>query len=453
MQDFLLFCHPESPIDALRLRKATSSRTSFTNSCTCGTVNELQPSAPRFLDAWIHESLLLAALRWAALLGLVLSPGCYAPLRSPGIAACTLADTFRAPEKASALDLNYAMLTRETTQSFLLGPGDLIRIEIADLIPRIRRLPPVDGVANDNRAPFSYEVDTHVSESGTVLLPLVGTISVKDMTVEQARQAVVSAYSKGYMDDPKVSVRLEEASTTRVVVLGHVARPNVYELPKYENDIAHAIASAGGLVAEEADEIQVHRKAADEYTSFISNATGDDSALPNVEMLRIPLRSNPPAMIAPKQAILNDGDVVVVRKTPDEIFFVVGRLSTNNFVRFTLGRQDRDLGNGFVLPKDRDIDVVTAVAMAGYIDPIDSPTTVTVHRTLPDGKPVLIRVDLIAARHNRKENIMVRAGDIIYLNPDPSWWFRRTLDRVIPEIITSPYNNAIERWINPRRFD
>ena len=47
---------------------------------------------------------------------------------------------------------------------------------------------------------------------------------------------------------------------------------------------------------------------------------------------------------------------------------------------------------------DAVIDVVTAVSMAGYIDPIDSPTTVTVHRMLPNGPPLLIHVDLIKAR-------------------------------------------------------
>ena len=171
-------------------------------------------------------------------------------------------------------------------------------------------------------------------------------------------------------------------------------------------------------------------------------------------MLRIPLRSIEPFVVPSEAVILNDGDVVTVRDFADEVFFVVGKLSTNNVVRFNLGRENRDLGNGFVLPKDRDIDVVTAVAMAGYIDPIDSPTTVTVHRTTkPDGKPVLIRVDLIAARSDRKENMMVRSGDIIYLNPDGAWWFRRTLDRVIPNLITLPYAEAMERLINPGRFN
>ena len=100
------------------------------------------------------------------------------------------------------------------------------------------------------------------------------------------------------------------------------------------------------------------------------------------------------------------------------------------------------------MPKDREIDVVTAVAMAGYIDPIDSPTTVTVHRVMPDGNPMLIHVDLIKARYDRRETIFVQAGDIIYLNPDAHWWFRRTFDKVVDDLILLPYGAAvIKRWI------
>ena len=77
--------------------------------------------------------------------------------------------------------------------------------------------------------------------------------------------------------------------------------------------------------------------------------------------------------------------------------------------------------------------------MAGYIDPIDSPTTVTVHRVAPNGQPLLIYVDLIQARYDARETVLVAPGDIIYLNPDGPWWFRRTFDRVVDSLILLPY--------------
>ena len=400
----------------------------------------------------------------AVSLSIVFVVGCYAPLKSPGIPASTLPDSFRTPTKRFSNDLNFAMLTQPVPASYRLGPKDRIQVEIADLNPRLLRLgQPVPenlpGVSSPNL------VQAELDESGRVLLPLIGSVTLKGKTLSEARLQLISWYADGYLDDPKVSVMLLAPATTRVLVLGEVANPGVYELPKYENDIAHAIALAGGLILESADEITVHRRQASEHVlpaqyqaaaevakEAVSPAS-EEVPPPNMSVVRIPLRSPLPVELPAADVVLENGNVVVVKKCAEETFFVVGLLNPNGLVRFNLGRDNRDLGNGFTLPKDRDVDVVTAVAMAGYIDPIDSPTTVTVHRTGPDGNPMLIRVDLIQARYNRDENIMVQAGDIIYLNPDPAWWCRRTFDRIVPSVFTAPYFEAMQRWINPGRIN
>ena len=384
--------------------------------------------------------------------------GCYAPLHSPGTPACELPDSFRFPVRAMSTQLNYAMLAMQPPRQYVLGPGDVIRVDVSDLIPQTERRTPSD---------LLYSTDVRIAADGKVLLPLVGSVSVDGMTFAEAQQAIRDGYADGYIDDPQVALSLVERSVTSVIVLGAVANPDVYELPKYENDVAHAIARAGGLTEDAGNLIEVHRKSPRlvEQANSVPTPSGghtigqDDSpsldpltdSLMAIEpqTLRIPLRAAAPLLLSSEEVTLGQGDVVMVPHQTAEVFFVVGKLSPNNLVRFTLGRENRDLGNGFVLPPDRDVDVVTAVAMAGYIDPIDSPTTVTVHRTQYHGEPMLIHVDLIAARYDRRENVMVQAGDIIYLNPDGPWWFRRTLDRVIPTLITSPYTEAMEALINP----
>ena len=159
-------------------------------------------------------------------------------------------------------------------------------------------------------------------------------------------------------------------------------------------------------------------------------------------ILRIPLRGEN-GMTNPSDVILNPGDVLVIPQETAKVFYVVGPLSQQNNVRFSVNDKDREIGGGLLLPDDREIDVVTAVAMAGYIDPIESPTTVTVHRLLPDRSPLLIRVDLLAARSDPQETVMVQAGDIIYLNPDLWWYSRRTWDRIIDRAL----GTAIGRWL------
>ncbi len=373
--------------------------------------------------------------------------GCWAPMRSHGIPARALSDEFRMPLRTAGPPLNYSNLTIEPPNDYLLGPGDLLEITIPDLYPRAEVAP----------------LRVQVMSNGEVHLPLVGAVRVAGTNLLQAQVAITRTYADGYLRDPRVNVVLAQKETVSVLVLGQVNQPGVHILPKYENDVGHALAAAGGLAEDAADMIEVHRRFPQKQNphaplrslppvfdlgdSFSGNPTsvlvGKDEE-PNI--LRIPLRG--PGASFPLERddiVLQAGDVVIVPSRKHEVFYVVGRLSQTNTVRFTIGNRERELGVGFVLPRDREIDVVTAVAMAGYIDPIESPTTVTVHRTMPDGSPMLIHVDLIKARYDQMENVNVWPGDIIYLNPDTKWWFRYTFDRIVSQIFLLPY----ARWAGP----
>lgn len=182
------------------------------------------------------------------------------------------------------------------------------------------------------------------------------------------------------------------------------------------------------------DEVVIRAQSPGHSGRFVQEAQWSGAACnaaPREGVLRISLRDSAAQCLAPHDVMLHSGDVVVVPDRKDEVFYVVGPLSEQSRVRFNVGDRDREIGNGFILPNDREVDVVTAVAMAGYIDPIESPTTVTVHRTDFSGRPLLVRVDLIAARSDPRETILVQPGDIIYLNPDHAWYSRRLFDRVI----------------------
>lgn len=360
--------------------------------------------------------------------------GCFAPLHSYAVPATQLPDTFRMPTRIVGNKLNLANLVVPPPSDYLLGLNDVLEISIPGMIPGVESPP----------------MKVRVMANGEIQLPLVGAVSVKDMNLLQAQQAITQAYADGFLQNPRVSVSLAEKSTFDVVVLGEVKQPGIQTLPKYQNDVGHALASANGLTELAGDVIEVHRRVGeieripmrpDEFDEYDLDA-GDPK-----KILRIPLRGVPGQAYNQNDVTLVPGDVVVVPSRRAEVFWVVGQLNKTNAIRFQAGDRDRELGVGLVLPRETEIDVVTAVAMAGYLDPIDSPTTVTVHRQKPDGSPFLIHVDLIDARYNPRATVLVRAGDIIYLNPDHAWWFRRTFDRVIPELITIPYREGMTRWI------
>ncbi|MCH7750944.1 MAG: polysaccharide biosynthesis/export family protein [Planctomycetes bacterium] len=353
---------------------------------------------------------------------------------------------------------------------YILGPNDTLQVVVA-------------GLSNPGREERERPILATIMANGKIRLPLVGEVEVSGMNLSQAQKAIDDAYSDGaILVNPKTSVVLEEMGTFNVPILGEVTSPGVHALRRYENDVVNAIALAGGLTPFSAEVIEVHRRMSKgDLASEQSTALPEGELFPAPEVLdqdllgapldaqpniviRIPLRGGMPVIVDDNQTMLQmylsvdevklrPGDVIVVPRQTDEVFFVVGLLNRINVVNFRVTELDRQLGNAFLLPKDRDVDVVTAVAMAGYIHPIDSPTTVTVHRSVPGASPMLIHVDLIAARSDWKENVYVQPGDIIYLNPDPAWWMRRTFDRVIPNLITMPYNWATLRWIIPGRFN
>jgi protein involved in polysaccharide export with SLBB domain len=437
-----------------------------------------------------------------ACLCLVGGSGCWAPLSSRAISASCLPQDYRTPRRTAGAPLNFANLTLPAGGDYVLGPDDVLEVTIHGLYPGAEVRP----------------VRVRIMANGEIYLPMVGAVQVGGMNLVKANEAITQAYADGFIKDPRTNVTLAEKATTAVVVLGEVRNPGVQRLPKYENDVAHALAAAGGLAEDAADEIEVHRRSADGALPCVpigfqvmaddaagsvrtadavqpiaslepptddaavvwanedsakeqeqevllpahSPATAADSAwssstadaaagvpeMPAIQwaqqqtlvpdpsrgIARIPMRGVTPGSLRNEDVILRDGDVIVVPSRKSEVFFVVGKLSPTNFVRFNIGARERDLGAGFLLPRDREIDVVTAVAMAGYIDPIDSPTTVTVHRICPNGEPMLVNVDLIKARYCREENLLVEPGDIIYLNPDFPWWFRRTFDRVVDNV-------------------
>ncbi len=369
-----------------------------------------------------------------ALLVTTAASGCFAPLHNYAIPATQLPDTFRMPTRIVGNKLNFANLVVPAPPDYLLGVNDVLEVYIPGMVPNVET------------PPFK----ARVMANGAVHLPLVGAVNVKDMNLLEAQDAITRAYANGFLQNPRVVISISEKSAVDVVVLGEVKQPGVQALPKYQNDVGHALASANGLTELAGDFVEVHRRVGeleripvrpDEYDEY------DYDTEDPKKILRIPLRGTPGQILNHTDVKLEPGDVVMVPSRRAEVFWVVGQLSKTNAVRFQVGDRDRELGVGLVLPREREIDVVTGVAMAGYLDPIDSPTTVTVHRHKPDGMPMLIYVDLIEARYNPRATVLVRAGDIIYLNPDSAWWMRRTFDRVIPDLIRIPYADGMARWI------
>jgi polysaccharide export outer membrane protein len=96
------------------------------------------------------------------------------------------------------------------------------------------------------------EEDLHsrvrLGADGTVLLPLIGTVSLGGKTVAQANELIRKRYAEGFVKDPHILVTVMDYRKSTFSILGQVARPGIYEIPEGTHiTIVDAILLAGGF--------------------------------------------------------------------------------------------------------------------------------------------------------------------------------------------------------------
>ncbi len=127
------------------------------------------------------------------------------------------------PPPASATSL---LTSGPRGEQLILGPDDVIGLDVA------------------NHPEMSAEALT-LSSTGRVALPILGPLTIKGKTLEQARVAIANAY-KSQLKDPKVSVTLVRARPRQATVLGAVNKPGAVDLqPGWR--VSEVLAAVGSL--------------------------------------------------------------------------------------------------------------------------------------------------------------------------------------------------------------
>ncbi len=101
------------------------------------------------------------------------------------------------------------------TSSYLIGPGDVLNISVS---------------------PFNPELNTlaAVSPEGTIILPRLNEIYVKDLTVDELNNLLDQAYIS-YIKFPEVKTYIKEFRNVKVSVNGEVSNPGIYNLKGFYN--------------------------------------------------------------------------------------------------------------------------------------------------------------------------------------------------------------------------
>lgn len=89
--------------------------------------------------------------------------------------------------------------------------------------------------------------DARVSNDGTILVPLIGSVRVAGGSVQDAAQAIRQKLKKGYLVNPQVTISVTEFSKRRFTVMGQVQHGGTFTLPDERTlDLLQAIGMAGG---------------------------------------------------------------------------------------------------------------------------------------------------------------------------------------------------------------
>ncbi|NRD20829.1 polysaccharide biosynthesis/export family protein [Winogradskyella eckloniae] len=134
-----------------------------------------------------------------------------------------------------------------TYVSSKIQPNDVLRINVGALIPESAI--PYNKSTNGNGSVGSLDImqlDGYlVSENATIKFPVLGLISVENMTTQQLSEYLKQELEEGdHLINPSVDVRLINA---KVTILGQVNQPGTFSFTEQNITLLQALGYAGDL--------------------------------------------------------------------------------------------------------------------------------------------------------------------------------------------------------------
>ncbi len=389
------------------------------------------------------------------------------------IPANRLPTQFAAPSKSALMPINFSVLAGNHPKEHFLDSGDVVAITVQGVIPQdSKELPPIIQSTQTTLARIYYPANglnlgpgiglpLEVQSNGYILLPLTDPVPARGLTLIELAEKIRLAYLKKEIvkeGNDQVNVSLIRSRVNRILVLREdIATPDfvpiqkgtavyhkrgsaeVVDLPIYESDVLHALATSGGLPGTDAhNEIWILRKSTLEQHAVVqiqeqvAGGQAPDEVIKqmpaHLEAIRIPLKLCPdqPIPFTPEDVMLQDGDVVYIEPRREEYFYTGGLLP----------------GGQIPMPRDEDLDILEAIALANGsvgglggtsstvslragagVGNIIPPTRVLVLRKLPNGEQLPIRLDLAKAMKDPRERIQVLSGDYIMMYYRPGEMF------------------------------
>lgn len=346
--------------------------------------------------------------------------------------------------KSDMVEISLARLRQTPPKVYQLGPNDVLGIYIENVIGNPEQPPPVHFNEKGDKPPaFGFPIP--IREDGTLPLPLIEPLNVEGLTLSQATALIRKAYTVDKQILPRgkdrIIVTMVQRRTYRILVVREESGGSdgvtkrgagfAVDLNAYENDVLHALNATGGLPGLDAEnEVIIQRgrfrdasSRDDILAELQASQRGNGYKMPLPEdpnTTRIPLRYHPDERphFTEDEIILNTGDIVMIKARDRERFYTGGVLK----------------GKEFLLPRDYDLDILGAVAMAGGTvgsggtgigqanggfgnsgggnSGIAASRAIVLRKT-PGGGQIPIRVNLNKALEDPSQRILIQPEDVI----------------------------------------
>ena len=246
------------------------------------------------------------------------------------------------------------------SESLLIGPGDLLHIEVAD----------------------TPEMDQHprVTDAGEVPVAAVGNVHVAGLTPAAAgialQDRLIAAH---YMRHPIVLVTIEQFATQSVSVLGEVKAPGAYPIAT-PRSILSVLALAGGLdpVADRNIVIERHGDSANRIHYNYSN--NPDTAMED-------------------QVLVSPGDTIIVPKAG--IVYILG---------------DVNRPGGYAMANNESkMTMLEALALAGGVSKTAKQSGARLIRKDASGAYSDSRLSVGDLQQGKIPDIAMQPGDVVYV--------------------------------------
>lgn len=243
---------------------------------------------------------------------------------------------------------------------YRIGPGDRLAIQVEELA--------------------EINADFVVTSDGTVELPRVGAVVLREQTAAQAQESIRNRLSAIGVRDPTVRLQVIELGSRPVSVLGAVESPG-NQLIRGSEPLFDVLLRSGGIKPEHGVELQVSRQAA--------NGLRDQISIPVIDLVQ---RGNPIYNVP-----IIPGDRIHVPTAREITYFIVGEVETAGPV---------------TVPGSQAETLLTAIARSGGLSNTAS-NKIEIVRRDPSGKPISIFAHHGRILAGREPDIRIESGDII----------------------------------------